>query len=200
MKLILASNNKNKLKEFKELTSGMDVEILSQREAGFDIDVEETGSTFEENAFLKADAVTKLSGHAAIADDSGLVVDALGGEPGIYSARYGPGHDASDADRYNYLLEKLNGVKERRARFVCCICCTLPNGDIIRTRGECEGEILLAPEGENGFGYDPVFKPLECDKGMGRLTADEKNAISHRGRAMREFIKELERYMNDNNK
>ena len=200
MKLILASNNKNKLKEFRELTSGMDVQILSQSEAGYDIDVEETGLTFEENAFLKADAVTKLSGLAAIADDSGLVVDALNGEPGIYSARYGPGHAASDSDRYNYLLEKLNGVTDRSARFVCCICCTLPDGQVLRTRGECEGEILLAPDGDNGFGYDPVFKPLESNRGMGQLSAAEKNAISHRGKAMKEFIKQLERYMNVNNK
>lgn len=115
MRLILASNNKNKLREFKQLVEGMDIELLSQSEAGLHLDVEETGTTFEENAYLKAKAVTDALGCAAVADDSGLVVDALGGEPGVYSARYGPGHDASDADRYNYLLNKLGDEKNRSA-------------------------------------------------------------------------------------
>lgn len=194
MKLILASNNENKLREFQRLTAGMDIELLSQREAGFDIDVEETGSTFEENAMLKAAAVTRLSGCAAVADDSGLEVDALGGEPGIYSARYGPGHSASDRERYEYLLKKMDGVTERGARFVCCICCTMPDGGVIRARGVCEGEILPAPAGENGFGYDPVFRPLHSDRGMAELTPDEKNAISHRGKALRAFAAELKDY------
>ncbi|MGI5977703.1 MAG: RdgB/HAM1 family non-canonical purine NTP pyrophosphatase [Candidatus Limivicinus sp.] len=199
IKIILASNNKNKLKEFKELTADMDVEIVSQREAGCDFEVDETGSSFEENAYLKASAATKATGCIAVADDSGLVVDALNGEPGIYSARYGLGHEASDADRYNYLLKKLGDEKNRSARFVCSICCTMPNGDVLRARGECEGEILHAPEGNHGFGYDPVFKPLCSDKSMGLLTAEEKNKISHRGKAMRKFIKIFEEYLNGNN-
>ena len=159
MRLILASNNKNKLREFKQLVEGMDIELLSQSEAGLHLDVEETGTTFEENAYLKAKAVTDALGCAAVADDSGLAVDALNGEPGIYSARYGPGHDASDADRYNYLLNKLGDEKNRSARFVCCICCTMPDGTVLRARGECEGEIMYGPKGSGGFGYDPVFKP-----------------------------------------
>ena len=191
MKLILASNNANKLREFRSLVADMDIELLSQKEAGCDFEVEETGTTFEENAYLKASAVTEATGIAAVADDSGLCVDALGGEPGIYSARYGLGHAASDEERYRYLLQKMEGVKDRSARFVCCICCTFPDGSVIRSRGECEGEILLAPKGQNGFGYDPVFHPLCLDKSMAELSPEEKNAISHRGKALRAFIEEL---------
>lgn len=191
MKLILASNNANKLKEFRSLVADLDIELISQREAGCDFEVEETGMTFEENAWLKASAVTAATGIAAVADDSGLCVDALGGEPGIYSARYGLGHAASDQERYRYLLQKMEGVEDRSARFVCCICCTFPDGSVIRSRGECEGEILFAPKGQNGFGYDPVFHPLCLDKGMAELTPEEKNAISHRGKALRAFLEEL---------
>ena len=191
MKLILASNNANKLKEFRSLVADLDIELLSQKEAGCDFEVEETGTTFEENAYLKASAVTEATGIAAVADDSGLCVDALGGEPGIYSARYGLGHAASDEERYRYLLQKMEGVEDRSARFICCICCTFPDGSVIRSRGECEGEILLAPKGQNGFGYDPVFHPLCLDKSMAELNPEEKNAISHRGKALRAFIEEL---------
>ncbi len=191
MKLILASNNANKLKEFRSLVADLDIELLSQKEAGCDFEVEETGTTFEENAYLKASAVTEATGIAAVADDSGLCVDALGGEPGIYSARYGLGHAASDEERYRYLLQKMEGVEDRSARFVCCICCTFPDGSVIRSRGECEGEILLAPKGQNGFGYDPVFHPLCLGKSMAELNPEEKNAISHRGKALRAFIEEL---------
>ena len=191
MKLILASNNANKLKEFRSLVADLDIELLSQKEAGCDFEVEETGTTFEENAYLKASAVTEATGIAAVADDSGLCVDALGGEPGIYSARYGLGHAAADEERYRYLLQKMEGVEDRSARFVCCICCTFPDGSVIRSRGECEGEILLAPKGQNGFGYDPVFHPLCLDKSMAELSPEEKNAISHRGKALRAFIEEL---------
>ena len=200
MKLILASNNMNKLREFRELVAGMDIELISQREAGCDFEVDETGTTFEENAYLKASAVTAATGCAAVADDSGLMVDALGGEPGVYSARYGPGHDATDAERYGYLLSKLGDEENRAARFVCCICCTLPDGTVLRSRGECEGEILFAPRGTNGFGYDPVFRPLGQQRGMAELTPEEKNAISHRGKALREFIKILKEHMNADNK
>ena len=171
--------------------------VLLAEEAGVELtDVEETGVTFEENAFLKADAVLKATGCIAVADDSGLVVDALNGEPGIYSARYGFGHDASDAERNRYLLGKLGNEKNRRARFVCCVCCCLPDGNTITARGECEGEILDAPRGSNGFGYDPLFRPLGYDVSMAELSADEKNAISHRGKAMRKFIEKFKRYYN----
>ena len=192
MKLILASNNKNKLREFRQIVKDLPIELISQKEAGCDFEVEETGTTFEENAFLKASAVTNATGCAAVADDSGLCVDALNGEPGIYSARYGLGHEASDTERYQYLLKKLEGIENRSARFVCCICCTFPDGRVLKSRGECEGEILLRPEGDGGFGYDPVFHPLCTEKGMAQLTPEEKNAISHRGNALRIVIPLLE--------
>ena len=197
MKIILASNNKGKLREMRELLADLGIEVLSQREAGFDIEVEETGTTFEENSYLKASAITALSGLPAVADDSGLMVDALGGEPGVYSARYTGNHEDSDIDRYMYLLKKMEGVSERHAKFVSAVCCTFPNGDVIRTRGECHGNILFAPVGEHGFGYDPIFGP-ECSEGsMAQLTDEEKNAISHRGKAVREFIEKLREYYAD---
>ena len=152
MKLILASNNKAKLREFRRMFEGTEVELVSQREAGFDIEVEENGTSFEENSYIKAKAITDLSGCAAIADDSGIEVDCLGGEPGIYSARYGVGHEASDEERNNYMLAKMGDSQDRTARYVCAVCCTLPNGDVIRTRGECEGDILFSPRGQGGFG------------------------------------------------
>lgn len=197
MKMILASNNKGKLREMRELLAGLGIEVLSQREAGFDIEVEETGTTFEENSYLKASAITAISGLPAVADDSGLMVDYLGGEPGVYSARYTGNHEDSDEDRYMYLLKKMEGVTDRRAKFVSAVCCTFPNGDIIRTRGECCGELLHAPVGEHGFGYDPIFAPYDSEGSMAQLTDEEKNAISHRGKAVREFIEKLRDYYAD---
>lgn len=192
MKLILASNNKKKLRELGEILSDMDVELLSQREAGCDFEVEETGTTFAENAYLKAKAVADATGLAAVADDSGLVVEALNGEPGVYSARYAPGgHEASDKEKYEYLLSKLVNVEHRAAKFVSSICCILPDGSIIRTEGECRGEILREPAGEGGFGYDPVFMPQGYDRSMAELGTEVKNRISHRANALREFKKKL---------
>ena len=192
MKLILASNNKKKLRELGEILSDMDVELLSQREAGCDFEVEETGTTFAENAYLKAKAVADATGLAAVADDSGLMVEALNGEPGVYSARYAPGgHEASDMEKYEYLLSKLVNVEHRAAKFVSSICCILPDGSIIRTEGECRGEILREPAGEGGFGYDPVFMPQGYDRSMAELGTDVKNRISHRANALREFKKKL---------
>ena len=192
MKLILASNNKKKLRELGEILSDMDVELLSQREAGCDFEVEETGTTFAENAYLKAKAVAAATGLAAVADDSGLMVEALNGEPGVYSARYAPGgHEASDKEKYEYLLSKLVNVEHRAAKFVSSICCILPDGSIIRTEGECRGEILREPAGEGGFGYDPVFMPQGYDRSMAELGTEVKNRISHRANALREFKKKL---------
>ena len=192
MKLILASNNKKKLRELGEILSDMDVELLSQREAGCDFEVEETGTTFAENAYLKAKAVADATGLAAVADDSGLMVEALNGEPGVYSARYAPGgHEASDKEKYEYLLSKLVNVEHRAAKFVSSICCILPDGSLIRTEGECRGEILRTPAGEGGFGYDPVFMPQGYDRSMAELGTEVKNRISHRANALREFKKKL---------
>ena len=192
MKMILASNNLKKLKELKAILSDMGVELLSQREAGCDFEVEETGTTFAENAYIKAKAVFDATGLTTVADDSGLMVEALNGEPGVYSARYAPGgHDASDKEKYMYLLSKMEGMENRRAKFVTNICCIFPNGDVLRTEGECCGEILPYPHGEGGFGYDPVFKPDGFDTSMAVLGPEVKNQISHRANALREFKKEL---------
>ena len=195
MKMILASNNAKKLRELRAILSDMDVELLSQREAGCDFEVEETGTTFEENAYLKAKAVFDATHEICIADDSGLMVEALNGEPGVYSARYAPGgHDVPDSVKCEYLLSKLEGEENRRARFKTSICCIFPNGDILRTTGECHGRILTSLQGEGGFGYDPVFMPDGFDRSMAELGPEVKNRISHRANALREFKKELRKY------
>lgn len=195
MKLILASNNKNKLRELRELMSDTDIEILSQSEAGCNFEVDETGTTFAENAYLKAEAVYKATGEATLADDSGLAVDALDGAPGIYSARFAPGgHSASDYERNVYLLSVMEGKEQRTAKFVCSICCIMPNGDIIRTEQYCHGEIIREQRGTGGFGYNTVFKPDGFDCTMAEMSDEDRYAISHRGKALREFKKKLREY------
>ena len=193
MKLVLASKNQKKLRELREILSEQGVEVVTEADVGVDVDVEETGATFEENAFLKAHAVMEASGLPAVADDSGLCVDALNGAPGIYSARYGgPGLD--DAGRYRLLLENMRGQLDRRCRFVSAICCCFPNGDKVEARGECPGTLAYAPKGEDGFGYDPIFFLPEQKKTFAQLTPEEKNAISHRGRALAAFAERLKAY------
>ena len=193
MKLVLASKNQKKLTEMEEILSQLGVEVCLQAEVGVDVDVEETGTTFEENSLLKARAVMEASGLPAIADDSGLCVDALGGAPGVYSARYGgPGLD--DVGRYRLLLENMKG-QPRTAKFVSVITCCFPNGDVLTARGECPGTIAFAPMGEGGFGYDPVFFVPGLKKTFAQLTAEEKNAISHRGKALADFRVALEEYL-----
>ena len=157
MKVILASQNQHKLVELSAILSQLGFEIALESEYGLHVDVDETGTTFEENSLLKAEAVMKASGLPVLADDSGLMVDALDGAPGVYSARYG--HKNSDAERIDYLLENLKDVpaERRTAKFVCVITCLWPDGRKIAARGECPGQILLAPQGQGGFGYDPVF-------------------------------------------
>lgn len=195
MKLILASNNAHKLREFREILEPLGIHIIPQSEAGCHFEVDETGTTFEENAYLKAVAVTQATGLPAVADDSGLEVDALGGEPGVHSARYTGSHEDSDEDRLKLVLKKLGETEQRAARFVSCISCTFPNGDRIDTRGECEGNIQMGPTGENGFGYDPIFRPVGYDRSMAELTPEEKNAISHRGNSLAKFYDELREYL-----
>ena len=197
MKMILASNNKKKMLEMQTLLADLGVEIVSQRDAGCDFEVEETGETFEENAYLKAVAVTEATGEIAVADDSGLMVAALDGAPGVHSARFTGSHEDTDEQRYLYLLEKLDGVADRRAKFVSCICCTFPNGDVLRARGECPGKIALSPSGNGGFGYDPVFIPDGYACTMAELGSEMKNEIAHRGRAIRMFKEELKKYYAD---
>ena len=195
MKLVLASQNKKKIKEMNEILAQLGVEVMSQAEAGVNVDVEETGTTFEENSLLKAKAVMEASGLPAIADDSGLCVDCLNGAPGVYSARYG-GEGLDDTGRYKLLLENMRGQMPRTAKFVSVITCCFPNGDVITARGECPGTIAFAPMGEGGFGYDPVFFVPQLKKTFAQLTAEEKNAISHRGRALEVFKVKLEEYLN----
>lgn len=196
MKLVLASKNEKKLAEMNAILSELGVEVCSEAQAGVDVDVEETGTTFEENSLLKAKAVMEASGLPAIADDSGLCVDALNGAPGIYSARYG-GVD-SDQARYRLLLENLRGAGARTAHFHTAIVCCFPNGDRLDAAGDCFGTIAYAPQGDNGFGYDPVFFVPELRKTFAQLTPEEKNAISHRGNALRAFAAELKTYLEKN--
>ena len=194
MKLVLASKNAHKLVEMRDILSQLGVEVVLESEVGVDVDVEETGATFEENAYLKAHAVMEASGLPAIADDSGLCVDALNGAPGVYSARYGgPGLD--DAGRYKLLLENMRGQLDRRCKFVSAICCCFPNGDRVEARGECAGTLAYAPKGADGFGYDPIFFVPGLKKTFAELSPEEKNAISHRGNALKAFREKLEEYL-----
>ena len=186
MKIILASNNKHKLEEIRKITAPLGYEVISQSEAGCNFDVEETGTTFEENAVLKAKAVYEKMKMPVISDDSGLEVDYLNGAPGVYSHRYA-GENATDADRCSKLLSELSGVeKEKRtARFVCVICFIDENGTETVIRGTCEGYIGTESRGENGFGYDPVF--MCGDRSFAEISAEEKNSVSHRADALRKF-------------
>ena len=197
MKLVLASKNEKKLREMNEILSGMGVEVCSQADAGVDVDVEETGTTFEENSLLKAKAVMEASGLPAIADDSGLCVDALNGAPGVYSARYG-GEGLDDAGRYRMLLANMPRGAARTAKFVSVITCCFPGGDVLTARGECPGTIAFAPMGEGGFGYDPVFFLPELRKTYAQLTPEEKAAVSHRGKALAVFDGKLREYLKGN--
>ena len=194
MRFVLASKNEKKLKEMNEILSRLEVEVCSQADAGVDVDVEETGTTFEENSMLKARAVMEASGLPAIADDSGLCVDALGGAPGVYSARYG-GEGLDDVGRYRLLLSNMPKGQARAAKFVSVITCCFPDGTAVSARGECPGTIAFAPMGEGGFGYDPVFFLPKLKKTFAQLTPEEKNAISHRGKALEAFQEKLEEYL-----
>ena len=196
MKLVLASQNKGKLKEMQKILADLGVEVVLQSELGIDVDVEETGTTFAENSMLKAKAVMEASGLPAIADDSGLCVDWLNGAPGVYSARYG-GLD-SDETRYRLLLENLRGATNRAAHFHTDIVCCFPNGDVLQAEGDCHGTIAYAPAGDGGFGYDPIFFVPQLRKTFSQLTADEKNEISHRGTALRAFAVKLREYLKEN--
>ena len=194
MILVLASNNAGKLREFREILAPLDITVVPQNAVGADFEVNETGDTFEENAYLKASSVVSFSHFPVVADDSGLCVDALDGAPGVHTARFGGGKDWTDEQKYEYLLEKMQGVSDRSARFVSALCCILPGGRILRVRGECAGRILTEPmRGECGFGYDPVFCPDGYDQSFAVLGEDIKNRISHRARALAAFREELEK-------
>jgi XTP/dITP diphosphohydrolase len=193
-KLLLATNNKGKLREYKSLLKGLPFELVSLTEMGINTEVEEIGESLEDNAMLKATSLARESQLLTLADDSGLEVDVLGGEPGRLSARYA-GEGASDRDRVDYLLSRLKDVPEekRSARFRCVIAIATPDGEVELSSGECPGFITLEPRGEEGFGYDPIFYLPELGKTMAELTLEEKNRVSHRGRAAREAINLLRR-------
>lgn len=194
MKYVLATHNPGKLKEMGAILAQFGVEVVSPKDLGITVDVEETGTTFAENAMLKAKAICAAAKLPAIADDSGLCVDALNGGPGVYSARYG-GEGLDDKGRYTLLLNNMRGQSTRAAHFTCAIACAFPNGDTLTAEGRCDGTIAFAPMGEGGFGYDPVFFVPEKAKTFGQLTAEEKSAISHRGKALKSFAEKLETYL-----
>ena len=194
MKFILATHNPGKLREMAAILSQYGVEVVSPADVGITVDVEETGTTFAENAMLKAKAICAAADLPAIADDSGLCVDALNGGPGVYSARYG-GEGLDDKGRYTLLLQNMRGQTTRAAHFACAIACAFPNGDELTAEGRCDGTIAFAPMGEGGFGYDPVFFVPEKAKTFGQLTEEEKSAISHRGKALKAFSEKLATYL-----
>ena len=183
MKFVAATNNSGKLREIKAILSVKDIKVVSLAEVGLDIDILETGEIFYENALIKAKAVCSATGQPAIANDSGLVVRALGGAPGIYSSSFG-GTDLNDSARCAVLLEKMDKVEQREAVFVCDIVCMFPNGVIISAQGECHGVISRVPSGQGGFGYDPVFFLDSLGKTMAELSSNEKNYVSHRAKAL----------------
>ncbi len=191
-KIIFATGNAGKMKEIREILKDLDAEVLSMKEAGVEADIVEDGKTFEENAVIKAKTVCELTGEIALADDSGLEIDYLNKEPGIYSARY-MGEDTSYRIKNANLIERLKGVpdEKRTARFVCAIAAAFPDGTVKTVRGTMEGRIGYEEAGENGFGYDPIFYLPEYGCSSAELSMEEKNKISHRGKALRAIKEEL---------
>lgn len=197
MKLFLASKNKHKIEEFKRILNPLGIQLLSEGDLETPLDeVDETGTTFEENAYLKAQSALEQTGLPSIADDSGLCVDFLDGQPGIYSARFA-GLPVDNAKNNEKLLSLLDGVpfEKRTARFVCSIICVFPNGEKISSFGKCEGHILTAPKGDHGFGYDPLFESeVGC---FGEISDAEKDSVSHRGRALKDFSEKIRKYFKE---
>jgi len=196
-KFIVATKNKGKMKEIKEILKDFPFEVVSMEEAGINEDIEETGSTFEENALIKANAIRKTAGEGvfAMADDSGLEVDFLDGRPGIYSSRFA-GENASDAERNEKLLSLLKDVpfEKRTARFVCVIAVILPDRKYFTVKGTCEGYIGFEPKGSNGFGYDPLFYLPDYEMTVAQMSPEQKNEISHRGKALRKMADEIKKF------
>ena len=187
MKLAIATNNQHKLQEIRAILGDSFEELLSLKDLGIDVDVEETGTTLEENALIKARAILSLSGIATLADDTGLMVDALKGAPGVYSARYA-GEEHDDAKNRALLLKNLDGVKDRSAHFATVIALCYPDGKTLTASGRVNGEILLSERGTEGFGYDSLFFSTELGKTFAEATQAEKNSVSHRGRALRAML------------
>ena len=188
--LVIATTNKNKLREFREILQDLQIEVLSLADFGPIPPVVEDGSTFEENAYKKALHTAKVLGLPAIADDSGLVVPALGGAPGVYSARYA-GENATDEANCQKLLEELNGIEDRRAHFQCVLSIAVPSGPALTYEGQCDGKILLDKKGSNGFGYDPLFYYEELGQTFAEMSMADKNKVSHRGKALSAVKEEI---------
>lgn len=193
MKVVLASHNPHKLVEIREILQPLGIDVVLESELGVAVEVEETGTTFAENAYLKAKAVMEATGLPALADDSGIAVKALGGAPGIYSARYGGDPTLDDWGRLQLLLQNTAQVPDgqRQAKFVAAIALAYPDGRQIAVQGEVHGELLRQPVGEGGFGYDPIFYYPPAGKSFAQLTAEEKNQVSHRARALRSLVEKL---------
>ena len=197
-KIIFATGNEGKMKEIRRILADPQLEILSLKDAGIHADIDENGKSFEENAMIKAEAICKMTGEIVLADDSGLEIDYLNKEPGIYSARY-MGEDTSYHIKNANLIKRLEGVpdEKRTARFVCAIAAVVPGHEPIVVRGTIEGYIGDKPAGENGFGYDPIFYVPDLNCSTAELSPEEKNARSHRGNALRAMREELKQYISD---
>ena len=189
-KIVFATNNINKVKEFKSLFNNKDLDFVTLKEINYDKDIIEDGTSFEENALIKARQVSKDLNCIAISDDSGLEVRALNYQPGIYSARYAGTHN--DEDNNNLLIKNLKGIKDRYARYVCAICVYFPNGLYLISKEICEGEIIDEKRGTNGFGYDPIFFPEDMNRTFAQITGEETDILSHRGKALRMLLHALE--------
>lgn len=197
MKFIIATNNNKKLKELERILKPLGIDAVSAKDAGIVLDdVDETGTTFSENAYLKANSAFVKTGMPAVADDSGLCVDALDGRPGVFSARYG-GENATDSEKNDRILSEMKDVPDdkRNAHFACAICCILPDGSKIEVEGICNGSIGYEPIGDGGFGYDPIF--MCGEKSYAQLSPEEKDAISHRGQALIKLQNELKKALNN---
>ena len=190
MVFVIATENPGKITEMREILTGSGLDCIIRDDLGIDVKIEETGTTFHQNAELKAKAICSISSMPSIADDSGLVVDALDDEPGVYSSSYG-GESLNFKERCVYLLDKMKNKEQRQAKFVCTVICAFPDGRMITATGECPGTIAYEMQGSGGFGYDPVFIPTGFTKTMAELSAAEKNDISHRGKALREFTEKI---------
>lgn len=195
-KLVIATGNAGKLKEMKEMLGDL-FDVIGLKEAGATATAEENGSTFAENALIKAEDIFKQTGENVLADDSGLCVEALDGAPGIFSARYA-GENATQAQKNALLLKNLQGAENRKAKFVCSVALILKNGRVIQAEGETEGEILQSENGNGGFGYDPLFFSYDLKKSFGNCTDDEKNSVSHRSRALQNLLEKLRALYGEN--
>lgn len=197
--IIFATSNKGKMREIRQLMADLDVTVKSLEEAGIHADIVEDGDTFQKNAAIKAETIRDMTGSIVLADDSGLEIDYLNGEPGVYSARY-LGEDTPYTEKNKIIIERMKGArgKDRKARFVCVIAAAFPDRETLFTRGTLEGEIALSPTGEGGFGYDPILFLPERGITTAQMTAEEKNAISHRGKALREMKEHICRILGEN--